>query len=706
VKTGYEIGHSAHCSATDLSTMKAFLALSLSLGAHAVLVVSDLTLDVAATKNRPVSKVITLLKDMLKQLEKEGEQDEEIYDQLACWCETNDKEKTKSIADAETTIQDLTNKIEELTASSARLNTGIKNLEKEVAQNQEALDSATAIREKELAEFNAEEKDSLQAISALKSAVTVLGKHHDRSFLQMSSSTMSGIATSIQDQLSENSNMWKGVLTHRDRRALAAFIETPEDYFDAEPTFKQSYAPQSGEIFGILKQMKETFEVNLADSQKEEQANQKAYEDLKAAKTAEIQAGQEQLDAKTQELAATDEKNADSKENLADTQTSLAADEEFLSMLKEKCSSTDAEWEERQKTRQLEMEACSKALAVLSSDDAHDLFSKTFSPAFVQTESKARSERRTKASTMLQAIAQKLDSPRLSAIATRVRLDAFTKVKKAINDMVAQLAKEKADEIKHKDFCVEEFNTNQLQTEKKDRQKQDLSSLIEDLELTIKTLISETDTLKSEVAEMQVQMKRAGENREKENKEFQQTVADQRASQKLLQAALGILEGFYKKKAALLQQEPAGPPPPAGFKDYKKNAASGGVMGMIQQIISDAKAMEAEAIGSEEDSQKAYEDFVKETNASIEAKTKSIINKSEEKAKSETDLTQANADKESVLLELEQLSNYNAELHQSCDFIVKNFEIRQTARDEEVEALKQALAILSGADFGAFLQQN
>merc|ERR1712110_820568 len=209
---------------------------------------------------------------------------------------------------------------------------------------------------------------------------------------------------------------------------------------------------------------------------------------------------------------------------------------------------------------------------------------------------------------------------------------------------------------------------------------------------------------KSEISESQVQMKRAGEDREKQNKEFQQTVADQRATQKLLNAALEILKGFYEKKeAALLQQEPAGPPPP-GFKDYKKNSAAGGVMGMIQQIINDAKAMEAEAIRAEEDAQKAYEDFVKETNASIETKTKEIINKSEEKAKAETDLTQANEDKEAVLLELEQLSNYNAELHQSCDFVMKNFEIRQTARDEEIEALKQAKAILSGADFEAFLQ--
>merc|ERR1719276_554963 len=236
-------------------------------------------------------------------------------------------------------------------------------------------------------------------------------------------------------------------------------------------------------------------------------------------------------------------------------------------MLKEKCSMTDGEWEERQKTRQLEMEACSKALAVLSSVDAHDLFTKTFNPSFLQKESAQHSERRTQASKLLSAVAQKMQNPRLATLAVRVRLDAFTRVKKAIDDMVAQLLKEKEDEIKHKDFCVDEFNTNELQTEKKEREKQDLTAKIEDLDNTIKQLTAAIDTLKSEVAEMQVQMKRAGEDREKENKEFQTTVADQRATQKLLAAALNILKGFYAKKAAALLQsnQPAGPPPP-GFK--------------------------------------------------------------------------------------------------------------------------------------------
>jgi len=664
---------------------------------------SLLSFDSEAAKNRPVSKVITLLKDMLKQLEKEAEEDEEIYDKMACWCETNDKDKTKAVSDAEARIADLTTKIEELTAQSARLNTEIAHLEKEVASNQKALDSATAIRTKQLAEFNAEEKDLLESISALKSAVTVLSKHN--SMLQVPRSHILGVAATLQHELSQHADLLEGVLTPSDRRTIGAFVQSPEDYFDSEPTFKQSYAPQSGEIFGILKQMKETFESNLSSSQKEEMANQKAYEDLKAAKEEEIAAGQAQLDTKTQELADADEKNAQSKQDIEDTKASLSADEQFLMMLKEKCSMTDSEWEERQKTRQLEMEAVSKALAVLSSDDAHDLFTKTFNPSFVQKESTSHSERRSQAAQLLKVVAQKVRNPRLANLAESVKLDAFVRVKKAIDDMVVQLLKEKEDEIKHKDFCTDEFNTNELQTEKKTRAKEDVTAKISDLEMSIKQLTDAIEGLNAEISELQVQLKRAGEDREKQNKEFQMTIADQRATQKLLAQALNVLKGFYSKKAVLLQtQQPAGPPPPAGFEAYKKNAGAGGVMGLIQQIINDAKAMEAEAIRAEEDAQKAYEDFVKDTNESVEEKNKDIVHKSKTKAKAEADLVQAKDDKDAVLLELEQLGNSKAELHASCDFILKNFEIRQQARDEEVEALKQAKAILSGADFSMFLQ--
>jgi len=534
----------------------------------------------------------------------------------------------------------------------------------------------------------------------------VLSKHHS-SFAQVKSEDLLNIAVTLKFQMQKHKDLLRGIITPSQKKAVAAFVQAPGDYFDAEPTFKQSYAPQSGEIFGILKQMKETFETNLSASQKEEMANQAAYEDLKAAKLAEIAAGNEQKDTKTQELADTDAALAQAKQDLEDTRNSLSADQKFLMNLKETCQMTDAEWEERQKARQEEIQACSEALAILSSDDAHDTFTKTFN--FVQVHRAQESSKRDQAAKVLFTAAKTYANPQLATLATQVRLDAFTKVKAAIDEMVTALLKEKEDEIKHKDFCTDGLNKNERAQELKQRDIEELEAQIADLTSQIDELTKSIATLESEIAEMQTQLKRAGEDREKENADFQLTIADQRETQKLLTNALNVLKAVYAKKSfaqTKAKQEPAGPPPPPGFKKYEQSSGAGGVMGMLQQIIADAKQLEADAIKAETDSQKAYETFVKDTNGSIEEKNRDITNKSELKATAEADKTASEEAKETAMNEQQQNKNEEADLHKSCDFVLKNFDIRQAARDQEVEALRQAKAILSGASFTAFLQRR
>jgi len=649
--------------------------------------ISAMKLDLQGAGN-PVAKVITLLKDMQKTIEKEGEEDEEAYEKVACWCVTNNNEKTKSIGIAEGRIEDLTKSIEEGTGRSAQLNTEIANLEKEVAKGQNALDKAKAMRTKELAEFNAEEKDVLGSISALKSAITVLSKHNSlaqkSSFLQISTSQMSQVATTVYDELQKNAPRLEGVLTKSQKSKVVAFNQ------EAKVQAKGKAHQPSGEIFGIMKAMLESFESNLSGEQKDEATSLSDFTELKASKESEIAAGTEQGAAKTQELATTDEKLAQDKLDLDDTTASLAADEKFLEALKVKCAQTDAEWELRNKERMIELEGVAKALEILTSDDAHDLFAKTFS--LVQKKKAMDSKRRTQASKLLSDIARKNNNPRLMQLALHVRLDAFTKVKKAIDDMITQLMKEKKDEIKHRDYCIENLNNNERTTERKDREKKDILANIDDLTMTIDELTKALETLKAEVAELQVQMKRAGEDRQVENKEFAVVVADQRGTQKLLQSVVDVLSSSIGKKAmALAQQE-------------HKMHSGGGVVAMIEQIIGDAKKLEQEAIRSEDDAQKSYEDFVKDSNGSIEEKTKDIINKSEENAKAKDDKIKAEEARDDVLLELEMLNNEAGDLHKACDFVMKNFEIRQTARDDEVEALKQAKSILSGAKFTQYLQ--
>merc|ERR1719446_710862 len=173
--------------------------------------------------------------------------------------------------------------------------------------------------------------------------------------------------------------------------------------------------------------------------------SQSAYEDLKSAKESEINAGTDLSDTKTQELADTDAKLASDKQDLEDTRNSLAADQKFLMNLKETCQMTDQEYEERTKTRAEEVKAVSEALAILSSDDAHDTFTSTFN--FLQKSSK-KSGTREKAEKILLKAAKKTGDPKIATLATRVQLDGFKKVSEDIDGLIADLKKEKEADVK------------------------------------------------------------------------------------------------------------------------------------------------------------------------------------------------------------------------------------------------------------------
>merc|ERR1719440_2315632 len=142
-------------------------------------------------------------------------------------------------------------------------------------------------------------------------------------------------------------------------------------------------------------------------------------------------------------------------------------------------------------------------MAVLTSDDAMDTFSSTFSLVQTSIMKNLKSKKRTDASKLLTAVARKYNNPKLMTLAMKVRLDAFEKVKKAIDDMIAELLKQKEDEINQKDFCVNGFNENEKQTNENQRKKTDLTTLIEDLTMKIDTLHKEIETLKAEIGEMQ-----------------------------------------------------------------------------------------------------------------------------------------------------------------------------------------------------------
>jgi hypothetical protein len=636
-----------------------------------------------AVAETPVAKVVRLLTDMKGRLESEAKQDAELYDQLACWCETNKKDKDSAVDMSEKQITELTSSIEALAAKSAELKANIKRLMTEVAQNTAALNTATAIREKENAEFSGSEDELLASAKSVTSAVDTLSKHHPDSFLQVGVSA--NVVTGLQAALKKHAD----ALAPSQRNLLASFLQQPAGY--------NSYNSRSGEIFGILKQMKETFESNLSAEQKDEMNAQSEFDELKAAKTREITAAKGAIMDKTASLAETDEAHAHAKHDLSKTRDALSADQKFLLDLNERCTNGDAEYAERTKMRNTEMAAVSEAVGMLTDDAARDLFSSTLS----FFEKKQTSDRAAAAAKVLQAAGAKSGDLALLSLAATARLDAFTKVKAAIDEMVSALKTEMADEVKHQRFCTAELDKNDKSSEAKKAHIADLTAAIDENTATVDTLSKEIKALQAQVVEMNVQIKRASEDREKANQEFQQTVADQRATQNILAKVLARLAKVYQT-TALVQQTPgaAAPPPPADFKGYKQDGGAGGVLSLIQKIIAESATLEKEALHSEQTSQSDYSRFVNDSARSIGAANRSIAAKADEKAELEGSLVQDTGDKKANEQDVMNLGEYAGQLHLSCDYVLKNFDARQEARGQEIDALGQAKAILSGADFG------
>jgi len=633
---------------------------------------SALKVDFSATSQKnAVAKVIGLLNEMKAQIEKEAADDAEMFEKLGCWCTTNKEEKTASVAAAQSSIDDLVAAIPEAAAKASSLEVDIKQLKKEIGENTKALEEATGIRAKEQEEYRASETDMVANLASLKSAIGVMSK-------------VQGGAALPQESLAQVQAI---IEKHRSVRGIS-FLQGPVTAMLQQNAKGKSKAPSS-QIFGILKGMKETFETNMASAKEEEELAIAQFAELKKAKTSEIAAAEDLIETKTVELAAAKEINAHGKEDLADARATLSADNEFLSNLALKCDNAEKEYNDRVKVRNEELTAVAETISILNDDDAKDQFNKAGFGVFIQVSSK--SAKREQAAQFLSKAGKQLHKPALITLSMGMRLHGFEEVIAQIDSMKKALKEEQAEEVKQKDYCVAEFNENEKNVAEKMTLKTDLETKIADDTTLIEELTEAIAALEAEIAETKKEMMKASQLREGENKEFQITISDQRATQAILKKALDRLKSFY----GFVQQGQE--PPTQGT--YKKNAGSSGVMAMIETLVDESKALETDAMKGEADAQAAYETFMKDSTASNEAATKSVINKTKQKAATDADRTQASADLKMTITDLLTLGEYNQELHKKCDFLVKNFDLRQQSRTQEMEALAQAKAIFQGAKF-------
>jgi len=660
----------------------------------------DLTLSL---KERPVMKVVRLLQDMEEELTTEMEDDKAVYEEMDCWCKTNEQEKTAAIELGSAKSKQLASSIEEFTGKIAELKQTRATTLDELNKNIASLEAAKTLRMKENKEFHQSETDLMDAIAAATNAIVALSKHHPEL------AQLRVVAHKLLDsRLSRFVTSARG-LSPANVEVLKTFLHGAESAssFLAIPGY-QSYRPQSGQIFGILKQMKEDFESSLSEETKAELKAKQEYEDLKAAKNAEIAGGKKAMVDLDAEIALFGEKKAQATKELEETDAQFALDTEFLANLKAKCSNWDAEYDSRMKSRQEEIAAVAETIKVLNSDESFEAFDKMSASSFLQTSSSSTkdSERklRRRAVSVLQEAAARSASPKVALLATAAQLDAFEKVKAAIDTMVAELKAQQKEEVDFRDNCISLLAKNKASTEEAYDKKDSLTTQQADLTKTIASLTESIAATEAEVKELTMQMQRASDTREADNADYQLTIADQRTIQLILLKAIDRMKQVY----AMLQQ-PGAPHietsgthtdpgvGPARFTKYGQNAGGSRVVAMLTKVLDDSKAMETDAIKTEQDSQTAYESLIKDGNKNVRQGLKSIASMKASLASNKEYLIAAEEDLKTTVKKMEGLSMEAGDTHKMCDFTLDNFEARQEARAAEMDALGEAKAILSGS---------
>jgi len=298
------------------------------------------------------------------------------------------------------------------------------------------------------------------------------------------------------------------------------------------------------------------------------------------------------------------------------------------------------------------------------------------------------------------SVATKHKNWALATLAVSMRLDSFGKVKEAMDTMTAELKAQQKAEVEKRTLCIKQIDEKEDLIKAGKQVKEDLDGKHKELVNTIEGLKTQVDGLNNEVSEAQASLKSAGEDRKAANKLYQTSMSDQRATIQILKMALSRLEKFYASKQTVLAtvsvHAGAAPAKPAG---YTSSASGGGVLQLLSTIIADADATVTELKSTEQQAEKEYAAFVSASNASIEANQASILERQANIASSSSEKSYTEESQLSKQTELDKLQDLLKATHQECDWIVKYFSVRQKARAEELDAIGQAKAILSGAVF-------
>jgi len=675
----------------------------------------------AGQKVTPIEKVIQMLNDMLGKAKKEKEEEATRYAEYEQFCKENNREKTRAIKKGTEKVEKLSADIEDADADVAAMAKDIGQLDGDISTWEMESKEAAFAREKANAEFEKAHGELTESIDAVERAVETI---------------KAGPATGfVQTSLLELSS--KSRIPEHARRIIASFLQKPDTEtqlmqdameMGGSPAGPAHFESQSGGVLSMVEGLGEKFEAQREEVEKEETTEKNAHEMLQADLSDQLDGASKQREKKAAFKAQRETEKADYSGELADTEATLAEDKKFLADLTAECQQKAVDFEQRQATRQGEIEAIGKAIEIMSSDEVSGgsqhlpgLVQTSATASLAQLRSSDRSPALGIAADFLRDRARRTNSRMLSLIAVKMEADPFKKVTKMIKDMIQKLMEEAEEEAEHKGFCDKEMSTNKATRDTKTDEVASLKAESDQLTADLAKLAEEIAALGAAIADNDAAMAKATAIRQAEKEKNTATIADATVAQAAVQKAITVLKEFYDKAAtatALTQESTEGgsinynkkalaflaggarmPGAPETFGDKPYTGmGNGGVMGMLEVIESDFARLLEETTAAESENSKEYEQFSADSAQDKSVKSTEMKDKSSEQSKKEAGLNSAKKDMKSSQEELDAALAYFEKLKPSCVDAGVSYEERVARRKEEIVSLQEALKILSGED--------
>jgi hypothetical protein len=648
----------------------------------------------------PVDRVISLLTKLNAQVQAEGTNEAASYDKYACFCKDHADNKVYEIAKSDHIIAEFDAEITKLASMMTELDDAVAKNKEEIAKEEKTQKEKAEVRAEELKEYTKKREDLAGAIDAVEEALAAL--HASKDDVEK---TLSLLLQKVQS-----------------KSISAPVLALIAQRHAKEPGDPAAYEYQSKEIISTLQSLEVTFKKELAELDESEILQRSNYEMAAGARANSITALKKENEEKETMSASMGEEKSNA-EDLKEKETiARNADQAFLDDLTAKCEAKAKAWDQRSTSRAAELTAINEGITLLKGmGDAYNansklvgLVQKGSQRSFLQLRSvsrrrvpEAQFQRLTE---RLRERADTLQSAPLLTLALQLKMsgDHFVKVRGLIKDLIAKLEEQAAAEATAKSICDKNMKAALEKRDDTAANAEIAGGKIDSTTGAIHTLKEEIADLEKEIATLNAQVAEMTELRKQEKADNEKTLADAAEGKTAVDEAITVLKNYYD--SALIQRdEPKkliedregktvsdlAPETFSSTEEYKgKQSESKGIIGILEVIASDFDRTIKTVGDAEIQSEKDYQELKTDTEKSISDKEKLKKTKRSDLETKESELTELKADRKLAQEMHAQALEELDKMKSSCVDSGETWEERSKHRKEEIEALKEALAIL------------